>query len=348
MSLLNSRMQNIRSKSDFDKYERRPSQYGAFDLYAAQTESAGSIITQELKDKAFASIGSVLQTPVIDYDSGISISGSRSATIADAENTSQMVTISFATYSWGFTIVPVLYNNNEISMQEDFEAKFLKYLYLFAGTLDSAAIASLAAGKTQVFGNALGYTINSNTAISVWTRREELIGDLNVMMGANDYYQNLHVVGNSGIQSVIHKLQQHGVSNDQNKQLEYNDKILHWSNRIVNSNRHYGTGYIVNDGSCGILTRVEREALNRTRSKTGHEWDIDTLPLLNIPVGTYYYESVGDFNAIAGAASADMTRSWKQHYGFSVDVAMVTAYNSSIGSKAQPIMKFAIERNMNS
>ena len=64
--------------------------------------------------------------------------------------------------------------------------------------------------------------------------------------------------------------------------------------------------------------------------------------MLNIPVGTYYYESVGDYHAIAGDASADMTRNLKQHYGFAVDIAVVTAYNSAPSTLASPIIKFQI------
>ncbi|MEG0580046.1 MAG: hypothetical protein RR490_09030, partial [Niameybacter sp.] len=65
---------------------------------------------------------------------------------------------------------------------------------------------------------------------------------------------------------------------------------------------------------------------------------------LNFPVGTYYYESVDDYNTIAGAASADMTRNLKQHYGFAVDVCFVTAYNSDPSSLASPIIKLQIAK----
>ena len=61
-----------------------------------------------------------------------------------------------------------------------------------------------------------------------------------------------------------------------------------------------------------------------------------------MPVGTYFYDSVGDYNAIAGAATADMTRTRKEHYGFAVDVAFLTAYNSSPTTLASPILSFNI------
>ena len=148
----------------------RPGRYGALDLFMQQSEDPAGILTPELKTKAESSIGNTLQTPVIDYDGGVTIGNTRSVTIADSENTSQMYTITFATYSWGFTIVPAMSMNNEISMQQDFERKFNKYLYKFGETLDAAAVAALAAAKTQVFADLLQYTQNGNVVQAPWKR----------------------------------------------------------------------------------------------------------------------------------------------------------------------------------
>ena len=342
MSLLSTRMQNMRSSGNLDKYEFRPSRYGALDVFMQQTEDPTGILTPELKEKARQSIGFTLETPVIDYDGTISIGNTRSVEIADSENNSKMVQFTFATYSWGFTIVPALYMNNEISMQRDFEVKFNKYLYAFAKMLDGQCVTALDTGKTQVFADDLDYDTTGGLIGAPWLDRESLIGDLNPIMAANDFFAPMHIVGNAGVESVIRKMAQKGLYNAVNKQLEYNDKVLHFSNNISNDEEKYATGYAVCDGSLGLLFRFERECLLGTRARTGHEWGIENLPLLNLPVGTYYYESVGDFNAIAGDASADMTRNLKQHYGFAVDVAIVTAYNSDPSTLASPIVKFQI------
>ena len=91
-----------------------------------------------------------------------------------------------------------------------------------------------------------------------------------------------------------------------------------------------------------MLTRFERDCLLGTVSGDGHEWGIATLPLLNMPVGTYFYDSVSDYSAIAGLNTADMTRTRKEHYGFAVDVAFLTAYNSAPGTLASPILAFNV------
>lgn len=342
MSLVLTRIQNIRANSNLDKFEYRPSRYGALNAFMVQSEDPTGILTEELKQKARTSIGNTLETPVIDYDADITIGSTRTLTIADSENTSKMVQITFATYTWGFTIAPAMYMNNEISIQKDFETKMMKYIYAFAKKLDEAALAQLATSKTQVLKNKLLYDFSSKAISAKWTERENVFGDLEVMMGANDFYGQLHIVGDPGVESIMRKLQQHGLYNDVNKQNEFGTKIVHLTNSIAAADGKYAQGYAVNAGSLGLLTRFERDCLLGTVSGDGHEWGIATLPMLNMPVGTYFYDSVGDYNTIAGDATADMTRTRKEHYGFAVDVAFLTAHNSSPSTLASPILAFNV------
>ena len=342
MSLVATRIQNLRANSNLDKFEYRPSRYGALNAFMEQSNDPLGILTPELKEKARVSIGNTLETPVINYDKDIAIGDSRTLTIADSENTSKMVQITFTTYAWGFTIAPAMYMNNEISIQKDFETKMMKYIYKFAQKLDEAALASLAANKTQVLKNKLLYDFAANSINAKWTERENVFGDLEVMMGANDFFGQLHIVGDPGVESIMRKLQQHGLYNDVNKQNEFGNKIVHLTNNLAATPGKYAQGYAVNAGSLGLLTRFERDCLLGTVSGDGHEWGIATLPLLNMPVGTYFYDSVGDYHAIAGEATADMTRTRKEHYGFAVDVAFITAYNSKPDEIASPILAFNI------
>jgi hypothetical protein len=335
-------MQNLRATSNLDKYEYRASRYGAFDVFAQQTNDPNGIITEDLRTKARTSIGRTLETPVIDYDGDVTIGNQRTLTIGDSENTSRMVQFTFATYTFGFTIVPSLYMNNESNLQRDFNTKMMKYIYKLAQKLDTVALAALAAKKTQVINNGLIYDTSDNAVNGKWTERENILGDLGVIMGANDYYGQLHIVADPGVESMLRKLQQKGLYNEVNKQNEYMDKIVHFSNNIPATEGKYAQGYAVQAGSLGILDRFERECLLGSRSRDGHEWGIAKLPLLNINCGTYFYDSVGDYSTIAGDASADMDRVRKEHYGFAVDLAFVTPYNSNPAKIASPILAFNI------
>lgn len=344
MSLVLTRIQNIRANSNFDKYEYRASRYGALDCFMSQSNDPSGILTEELKEKARTSIGTTLETPVIDYDKDITIGDTRTLTIADSENASKMVQINFATYAFGFTVTPAMYMNNEIGIQRDFETKLMKYIYKFAQKLDEDALAALSAAKTKIINNPLIYDVTGNTVNAKWDERDNLLGDLNVIMGSNDFYGQLHVVGDAGLESLLKKLAQSGLYNSVNKQNEYGDKIVHFTNSLGADATNYSRGYAVNAGSLGLLTRFERDCLLGTVSGDGHEWGIATLPLLNMPCGTYFYDSVGDYSTIAGAATADMVRTRKEHYGFAVDIAFITAYNSDPDTLPSSILGFNIAK----
>lgn len=342
MSLVLTRIQNTLAQSNIDKFEYRASRYGALDAFMKQSDDPTGILTEEMKEKARTSIGTTLQTPVIDYDADITIGNTRTLTIQDSENTSRFIDITFATYAWGFTITPAMYMNNEIKIQRDFNTKMMKYVYKLAQKLDEDALAALAANKTKVLKNSLLYDFSGNSVNAKWTERENVFGDLEVMMGANDFYGQLHIVGDAGVQSIMNKLAQHGLYNDVNKQNEFAGKIVHLTNHLAASEGKYAQGYAVNAGSLGMLTRFERDSLLGTVSGDGHEWGMATLPLLGMPVGTYFYDSVGDYSGIAGEATADMVRTRKEHYGFAVDVAFITAYNSDPEKNASPILAFTV------
>lgn len=387
MSLVLTRIQNVLANSKLDKNEFRASRYGALDAFMAQSNDPAGILTPELKEKARTSIGSTLLTPVIDYDGGISISHNRPLIIQDSENTSRHLAINFATYSFGFTIAPAMYMNNEISIQRDFETKLMKYVYKLAQTLDEVALAAIAAAKTTVINNSLLYDKTGNIINAKWTERENILGDLEVIMGANDFFAPLSIVADAGVESIVKKLAQHGLYNDVNKANEYAGKTFHFTNNIakgaytpdaggddfVNTDNWkgqpngtskqqnnesypsaspltavsagsnlYAQGYAISKGSLGMLQRFERDCLLGTISGDGHEWGIATLPLINLPVGTYFYDSVGDFSAIGGVGTKDMVRTRKEHYGFAVDIAFVTSYNSDPSNLASPILGFNI------
>lgn len=344
MSLVATVLNEIRKKNEkLDKNEHRLSEYGALDFFVQQSKS-NPLLTSEMKAQAVKSMGKTLKMPVIKYDGSISVSNVRSCSVSDAENTSALVGITFATYAVGFTVVPAMYSNNEIDKQNDITKKYLKCARVLGAALDSAAIAAIDAAKTQVFADTLIYTESSDVIEVPWASREDILSDIEPMMNANDYYGRVHIIGNNGVRSLLNKLAEKGTYNIVDKSIEWAGKEFHFSNRLANEDGKYATFYAVEDGNVDILFRYDREAVLGTTTKVGHEWDIVTMPYIGIPVGLHYYESVGDQSAIAGDATADLTCAKKEYYGFSVDVAFVTAYNSAIATKANPIIAAEIAK----
>ena len=342
MSLVATRLQNWRIENpELDRNMTRPCEYGALDFFIEQTNAPSSIINPNLRDRAFASIGNTVQVPVINYDGDVTVSNVRSCVIADDENTSALVTVVWATYAIGFTMVPAAYMNNEISYEHDFLRKMEKTCRALADKLDAGAVAALDVNKTQVFKTLLNYTQTGNVIQVPTQMATEILGDINPIMRANCYPEYIHLIANAGVDSLIRKLAQHGVYNDVNKRMEYDNKVLHYTNNVTDESGKMGTMFAVADGNVGILTRVDREALRRTRANF-HEWDVVRLPYIDLPVGSHYYTAVGDQSQTAGAASADMTCNVKEYFGFSADVAFVIAYNSDPTTVANPIVKAQI------
>ena len=73
-----------------------------------------------------------------------------------------------------------------------------------------------------------------------------------------------------------------------------------------------------------------------------HIWNIEQLPIAGMPIGIYQYDDAIDANAISGAATAHLTASKAEHYGFHTAVAFLSPYNSDRSTIASPIMKVAI------
>ena len=328
MSLVATRLQNWRIENpELDRNMARPCEYGALDFFIEQTNAPSSIINPNLRDRAFASIGNTVQVPVINYDGDVQVSNVRSCVIADDENTSALVTVVWATYAIGF--------------------KMEKTCRALADKLDVGAVAALEANKTQVFKTLLNYKEAGNVVQVPTQMATEILGDINPIMRANCYPEYIHLIANAGVDSLIRKLAQHGVYNDVNKRMEYDNKVLHYTNNVTDEAGKMGTMFAVADGNVGILTRVDREALRRTRANF-HEWDVVRLPYIDLPVGSHYYTAVGDQSAIMGAATADLTCAVKEYFGFSVDVAYMVAYNSNPDTVASPIIKAEIAaRNPN-
>lgn len=342
MSLVATRLQNWRVENpEFDRNMTRPCEYGALDFFIEQTNAPTSIISQNLRDRAFASIGNTVQIPVINYDGDVQVNNVRSCVIPDDENTSALYTIVWATYAVGFTMTPAAYMNNEITYEHDFFRKLEKITRALADTLDKGAIAALEANKTQVFKDLLNYTKQGNVIEVPTQMATEILGDINPIMRANCYPEMIHIIGNAGVDSLVRKLAQHGVYNDVNKRMEYDNKVLHYTNNVLNEENKNGTFFAVADGNVGVLTRVDREALRGTKANF-HEWDVVRLPLIDLPVGSHYYTAVGDQSSIMGAATEDLTCAVKEYFGFSVDVAFLVAYNSDAATVANPIIKAEI------
>lgn len=344
MSLVNTRLLNFRADSPVDKWEVRASQYGFLDLFQNQTNSPTGIITDDLQQKAIRAVGSGLEIPVLDKEGFTIQNVTQPVVIAGDPSTSQLYAVTFVNYYFGFRIFPAQHYNNEISMQREFNRKLQGYIYAMLKSLDQAGAAALEAKKTQVLADTLGgrYTLTGNVVVAPLAEEGAVLGDTNVLFTGNDYFGPIHIVGNPSMQSHINnKLLEKGEFNTDNKTYQWADKMFHFSNNLANGAGHKASYFAVQGDSVGMVQQFSPDAILGHQTHN-HIWDIDTLPIANIPIGIYQYDDAIDGSGLGGAATAHLTATKMEAYGFHTAVAFITPYNSDPATIAASIMKVAI------
>ncbi len=343
MALTPTWIQELIAKNPtLDNRINRASRYGALDVFRSSLDSPTSIITPGNLAEFQAAIGKTMKIPVIDYDGTVTIGSTRSTTISDAENTSAYVSVSPSTLAWGFTTFPALHYNNAIDYQKDLETKFIKFLYKALATIEGLCVTKLAADKTQAITNLLGYDFTDDIVLADSTAQEKILGDLEVMLQSDDFYGPYKLIGNGGVQSLLNQLMKYNQANEKDLKLEYMNKTLHWTNGITDASGHKATGFLVEDGSVGLMTRVSNESRMNMKSTTGKEFMTIPLPILNREAEYYFYSDVVDGSSMHGSGSAHATRTIKEYHGFALDIALLTAHVTTRASQASPIVKFAI------
>ena len=135
----------------------------------------------------FTSIGRDVKIPYFSENENIAITNTRSATVGDAENTTGLYTVTFLTLSTGFTVIPSLFMNNEMSVQEDFEKKALRTAANLAKTIDEQVVTALVASATSDFEDLLNYSVSGNKIVIPKSSREIGMTDMEIIMNANGF-----------------------------------------------------------------------------------------------------------------------------------------------------------------
>ncbi len=292
-------------------------------------------------------MGNTLTIPVIDSDT-VSITNTRTCTIPDYENTSNLVTVTFVTYQFGFTMVPSQYMNNDIGYQADYDNKLKKYLKQFASDLDTAAVAKLEADKTAVMNSAFvgagqKYGALVGDAIQVTDAQKGLFfNDATSIMAEDDFEGTYNVIGSQPLRSVVAEYANQGAGNGTNTMFQFGDYSFGYTNRIAAGAGNVASAYVMPKGTVATFNRNEPDAIAGSTVDSGEFWEEVQMPIVNLTMGAHYIKNCADNSALVGAGSSHLTASLKEGFIFSTDVAFITAYNSDPVTEAGPIHKVEI------
>ena len=342
MSLVLTLMQPLRTKyqaNGMDKLEIRRSRYGAWDFYQRQSQLSTGVITPEIRTFIKKSMGNTVTIPVLDAEDVV-ISNVRACTVADSENTSKLVTLTFVTYSFGFTMTPSQHFNNDVSYQADFDRKLEKYLLKFAATLDSASVANLSANKNIYFPADITsyYPVVGNALQITQAQKNDFYNQAGAIANTMDFYGNLNVISSVTGMPMVNRLGAQGAGNGINEQFQLAGYDWSYTNRLTNGANVQSTAYLVPDGYVGVENRNDPDAIMKHRVGSHKIWDEVQVPIVNMKMASYYYEDCADKNALH-AGTTHLTRTKVEGFEWSTDVVYVNAYNSNAAGRYSPIVK---------
>lgn len=345
MSLVQTLMQPLWAKysPQLDKNEVRQSRYGVWDFFQQQTGLSDGVLTAKDKENVKKSFGNTVQISVLD-SKDVTISNVRSCTIADDENTSKKLALTFVTYSFGFTMVKNQYFNNNVDYQNDFTRKLDLRLLKFAALLDSQGYATLNNARNTYFPGDISayYPIVGNAMQVADSEKNDFYNNLESIMNTMDYYGKVNVITSTSGAPLVNRLKNQGAGNATNEEFQLDGYQWWKSNRVLNNAGIKSTNFAVTDGNVAVVNRNDPDAINGESVGNGlKKWDIVNVPIVNMDMASYYYEDCADKSALQ-AGTTGLTRTKIEGYEWSTDVCFVTAYNSTPDTNYGPILKTEI------
>lgn len=350
MSLVNTLMQPLRAnyQGQLDKNEVRPTDPGVFNFFQEENSRINSIFDEDIRGKVKASFNNSVQIPVINANN-INIGNVRSCVIGDAENTSQLVTLTFVTYVFSFSMYPAQYGNNDVRYQQDFTRKLNERLVAFSKVLDTACINALETAKNQLWTNIAQYYPQVGNALQITqAQKNDFYNNADAIMGEMDFGNPLHVIGSTSARPLVRRLDNQGSNNGINESFQLAPYSFHNSNRVTNAALVQSTGYLVQEGTVAMESRIDFDAMNGSKVGNQMTWERVMVPIPGSPysveMAAFYREDCADGSGIQSpnGGVAGNTRTKRESFEWSVDMVFATAFNSNLATRYNPIVKFQI------
>lgn len=345
MSLINTYKLEIRAKipNAVDREEWRFTRYGLLTSAKEMTASPNSIITSELREKAKESEGRDLKIPVFKIGD-VQVKSVRSCDIGGLENTTELVRVNWVTLVADISMKKSEHHKNEVSYLEDLNRKLMIVDNAFAKATEQLIYTKLDTEKTQVFNSPLvgagtNYPIVGNAIQVSQADQEYFFNDLEAIMEGDDFYSMpFKVMGSTTLKPSVKHYGQQGKANDENLAYQFDGYDFRFSNHVVIGAGKKATGFAMTDGSLGIMTRIAIDSQMKNKAGDGTEWGTTFMERFGFEVGVMYKSKCDDISEQAGLEhlTATMVESWQ----FSVDIAILTPYNSDPATKPNVIHKF--------
>lgn len=344
--LLATYQQDIRAMypNGFDNFEWRYTKSGILTRVIEMTNSPFSIINDDLRQKALLSEGRALKIPVIKQKE-LTITNQRTCAISAFENETALINVDWTTLVADISMVKSQYAKNEITYLQDLNKKLLQVKQAFIKAMETAIYARLEAAKSTTYNSSLVGTGKKyplvGDAMQVSVANQELFfNDLDVILEADDFDTDLiYVLGSTTLRAYVTHWINQGAGNDENLSYQFAGKSFGFSNRIPAGTGNSASGFALIDGSIGILTRNNIDAVEGHEAGDGTKWEVITIEGFPFPIGVMYKSVCSDQSALNGAGMEHLTATMLESWQFSIDFGLVTPYQSD-PTRPSPIKKF--------
>jgi len=346
MSLAATRLDPWRlayDRSNFDNWEHRMSNYGAFATYL---EDAPKLIPglNEIIANRTAQVRTV-SIPVINRKD-ITSGSVRTCDLQDHALTSTYSTPTWATYQAGFDMIPAEHNNNYISYQSAFDNKMLHLQRDILEDMDTLAHTNLNTNKAQT-NNADGnpYTVVANDMVVPAADNQLFFNELGAIFAANDLPQEgINVVSSPRAQALVREYSAQGTSNAENRAFQYGGYNFAFSNRVSVMTADRDSVYAMPEGSVAFLSWIDTDSVMGHSSTDGKEWTTMFLPRVGIEVGVLFQSSCSNKGVGGAALATGLEATLRESWSFSFDYSFNAAYNSSAATLPGVIYKSRFSR----
>lgn len=328
-----------------DRHEQRPSEYGAMNLFKAQTNSPVSILDEKVKANIESSFNTSVKVPVINYKD-VAIGNVRTCALKTDGITSQLVTLTSVTYAWGFVAYPEQHYENYVDYQTAINKLIDAGLQKLAATIDAGCVSLLETNKNQYFPQAmLDYYAEAGDAFQVpQAEKDFFYNNFQSILKTADYAGNPDITTNHIGMAMVRKIAAQGEGNAVNQGFQLLGYTWYPTNRITNGGGAIeSTAYMVAPGSVALASRIDPDAKHRARIHESKYWDtFANAPYVNMDLGVFYQADCADASALQAATLAGLTRTKVESWELSLDVFYIKPYVSDPVNTYSPIFKAEI------
>lgn len=334
MSIIKTRLQDIRVAypNNLDRDELRATKNGLLNAVLEQTDSAGSVVAGDLKAKILGSEGRNIDVPVIKKGN-IQIKNVRSCDVQGGRLSTDLVRVTFKTMVADIMMIPREYDTNQISYYDSLNEQLRVLAETFKREIEADLETTLDAKKTTVYNSSIvdsDYSLTGG-AIRVERAKEDFfMNNLEAINFADDFYDpTIKVIANHNLMPVVSRYVNQGSANSTNTAFQFAGKDFRFTNAIPNESGVLATGYFMPNGTVGLLTRVDGDAMRGSQATDGTIWDMDMIPELPFPVGIKFNSKCDDKSLIEATGFGHLTATLVEHWQISFDFAIVTPYHSA-------------------